>query len=192
MATLPKAAPSVNNRNRLRKRKAAHTLVGRSDESTSNKLTKHPNTYRDSRDERKTSGGSRQCSKVRSDETNLNRLSEAGHENAKPTLPTIDITGLRLREKTERALNAMRRANRRKPRFLQRGGVLVRLRVTDGNLEIQALGMDALLGELDRVADWWGRDARGFLKKIHPPQAVVKDILNLREWPESAGEKIPQ
>ena len=118
-----------------------------------------------------------------SSEPNRNPESESslGHEEAgQPALPEIDVTGLRLREQSQKALKAMTCANRKQPHF-QRGGILVRLRHIEGSPEIQPLGPGALTGELDRIADWWvppREAARRF-----PPLPVVNDILNLPEWP---------
>lgn len=120
-----------------------------------------------------------------SSKTSQNPESESslGHDEAgQLALPEIDTCDLRLRDQSEKALEAMTSANGKQPRFFQRGGVLVRLRHIDGSLEIQPLGVDPLTGELERIANWWGptRDGR---KKISPPQWVVRDILSLAEWP---------
>src|SRR5690348_14512336 len=97
------------------------------------------------------------------------------------SLPLIDVSNLRLRDRSQKALAALVEANQRRPRFFQRGGVLVRLRIVDRTIEIQALGKDALVGDLDRVANWLNSD-KGGNGAIAPPEAVVRDILSLPQW----------
>jgi hypothetical protein len=103
-------------------------------------------------------------------------------EAAQDDLPTIEVGGRRLSEKTADALEALLSANDRAPRLFQHGGALVRLRSDDnGGIRMEPLTQDALRGELDRVARWTRTTQHGS-SIIDPPLPVVKNVLSLPEY----------
>src|SRR5438093_1470756 len=90
-------------------------------------------------------------------------------------LPEILLGDRRLSDKTTNALEALHRANASNPQLFQQGGALVRLRFDDDTVRVEPLTVDALRGELDRVALWV--KPKGGLAE--PPASVVKNILSL-------------
>jgi len=90
-------------------------------------------------------------------------------------LPEILLGDRRLTDKTTDALEVLHRANASNPQLFQQGGALVRLRFDDNVPRVEPLTVDALRGELDRVALWV--KPKGGLAE--PPASVVKNVLSL-------------
>jgi uncharacterized protein DUF3854 len=103
-------------------------------------------------------------------------------EPGQERLPTIEVGGRRLSEKTADALAALRRANDGTLRLFQQGGALIRLRLDDeGGHRMEPLAPDGMRGELDRVAEWVRTTNKG-PQIIDPPLGVVKDVLALPSY----------
>jgi hypothetical protein len=102
-------------------------------------------------------------------------LRQLQHEQPREDgLPGIVGAG-RLTDITEAAIRTLAKSNTKEPRIFQQGGAIARLRFDDGTPRVEALGFDALRGELDRAAVWVS--AKGDLS--FPPMAVVRNILAL-------------
>jgi hypothetical protein len=96
-------------------------------------------------------------------------------------LPQIVTTGRQLREITDSALNALEAANT-PPSVFMRGGELVRVVADEnGRPKVEPFSEAGLRGRLSRVANFFRHGGQGLIA-IHPPAAVVKDILALGEW----------
>jgi len=100
-------------------------------------------------------------------------------------LTIIEVANQQLRQKTDKALAALERAND-PPDILQRSGKLVRIRKVpdeDGRLRpvIETLDDPGLTGFLTRAANFV-RSGRQGRAGVDPPQAVVRDILSLGRW----------
>jgi putative DNA primase/helicase len=94
------------------------------------------------------------------------------------TLPSVLVGKRRLSEMTRDALAVLGLANHDAPRLFRRGGVLVRMRLDEEVPLVEPLTVDALRGELDRVADWVKEDG----SIAPPPNLVVRDILSLSSY----------
>lgn len=79
--------------------------------------------------------------------------------NCCPKLPVIFNNNLPLRIITEKSLAALKAANN-PPILFQQNGRLVRIRINEGSLEIEQLGLDALRGHMDRSGDTSDNDPR--------------------------------
>ena len=96
-------------------------------------------------------------------------------------MPLIVVTNRELRDLTEDALEAVRRANE-PPTLFQRGGALTRLRHSEHDVPfLEVLSESAVRGLMARTADWRRSTKRG-LVPVAPPIPVVKDVLALPEW----------
>jgi hypothetical protein len=99
-------------------------------------------------------------------------------------LPVINISSLRLSEKSTKAYDALVVTNQTAARIYQQGAstgapAIVRLRLDGDAPSVEALTPDALRGELDRTALWQKGDPP---RPVDPPMAVVRDILSLPQY----------
>ncbi len=94
--------------------------------------------------------------------------------------PKITIKFRHVRDLTDEALDAIRRANDKElPEFFVQSTAMVRLRVDIAPPVVEPLGNHSLRGALDRVANWTNisRSGKEYPDKV--PVEVVSDILSL-------------
>lgn len=102
-------------------------------------------------------------------------------------LPEINVSGARLRELTDEAMEALSAVrNQGEPKFYQRGSALARLMLPTGDdglhsPDIQALDAIALRGEMERAADWM-ENTRFGPRPTDAPMKVASDIMSLRQY----------
>lgn len=94
------------------------------------------------------------------------------------SLPKIITTGRYMRDITEEAIGALKKANGDDPKVFQRGNSLVRLRDVKG-LSAEALNVASLKGMLDRCADFVKLSKEGDEIPARPSGDVIADILSL-------------
>ena len=103
-------------------------------------------------------------------------------EEHKTAIRNINVTDVRTREQTSRALDAILEDND-PPKIFVRGGGLVRL-ITDekGTPSIENCNKDILKSILERCADFTRLRGDRSEKAISPPNELVLDILAIRPW----------
>src|SRR5262245_40281565 len=88
-----------------------------------------------------------------------------------------------LREVTDQASQALARMNE-PPEIFVRHGRLVRVRRDEKHRPfVEDLSENRLRHHLARVAEFVHEGAKGTRKVVHPPMAVVGDVLALPSWP---------
>ncbi len=101
-------------------------------------------------------------------------------------LPVIVCNSRHLRVLTEQALEAIKQTNSPASLF-QMGGNLARIRVRNGEPEIEIMGLDAMRGYMGRSANcvkaYPRKDDESAIVPIFPPLDVVRDLLSLPHWP---------
>lgn len=100
-------------------------------------------------------------------------------------LPRIVVKdGRHLRQHSEDAIAAIRRANEPEPSVFARGGALARVKTTDeGRIVIESLALDALRGVMERSASFVRPGKGDDYRAEVPPMDIVRDIQSLPEWP---------
>lgn len=97
------------------------------------------------------------------------------------SIPSIDIGQKHLPTLTQKAFEALQRANV-PPRYFIRGGALVELERTDG-LSFKGITLDRLTAIMARVALWKKTTASGFDVAVYPENQVMRDMLNISDPP---------
>ncbi len=98
-------------------------------------------------------------------------------------LPAIETNHRRLREQSADALSAILSSND-PPTVFVRAGRLARVESDeDDRAGIAEFDEAMLRGHMDRCANWISTSDRRGAIPIHPPAAVVKDLLSLPQWP---------
>lgn len=119
-----------------------------------------------------------------------NELLPSGEQVASD-VPVISVNHRQLAEVTTDGLAALIRLNQTQPTspiIYVRGGMLVRVKQDEnGEYMVQPLSEGAARGALARAA-WWMKtttDSNGQRSSLStfPPTAVVRDLLNLPDWP---------
>ena len=110
---------------------------------------------------------------------------ESWKQAEKPTLPAIQVNDVPLRAPGKLALAALVKHNDDPsiPWIYTRSGELVRLKRSEsGELLIQDLSLDSLMGELADAADFVRMKNRGTPEFVFPPRDVVRYVFNRTRW----------
>lgn len=104
-------------------------------------------------------------------------------------LPEIYVDDRQLADLSREALAAIVAANgtagdsEDAPRLYVRGGLLVRVKRDEhGKMQLQEVNESALRGRMARTAQWLRHGKDDYPIAVHPPVAVVRDVLHLPEW----------
>ena len=98
------------------------------------------------------------------------------------SLPSILVSGRKLREITRDFISALTISNN-PPMYFVRGGTVVRFRTDEHNMPmLETINESMLIGRLARVADFYSLGHDGKRQNCDPPPKVAKDILATGFW----------
>jgi len=98
-----------------------------------------------------------------------------------PGLPEIPVNRIHLRDRTERALEAIGKANAANPCIFTRGGALVRMHTREAEPKFELFNQNSLRGYVDRIADFV-RCTKEETLPADPPPNTVWDLLTLSSY----------
>jgi len=109
-------------------------------------------------------------------------IEESEQEERRMRARVVNVTNLRLREITERAIIALEIDNE-PPQIFVRSGGLVRIMMDEnGTPSIEICSPVILKHVLERAADFSRILSNNTEKVISPPREVVDDVLAIRDW----------
>lgn len=122
--------------------------------------------------------------KVTSEEVRkrYNAFEEGERDRRRKEARTVNVTNLRLREVTERALIALQADNDPPLIFIRSGGWVRIVKDENGTPSIEMCSPVILKHVLERSADFSRILSNNTEKVISPPREVVDDVLACRDW----------
>jgi hypothetical protein len=122
--------------------------------------------------------------KITSDEVRDRHIAfeESERDRRRKQVRVVNVTNLRLREVTERALVALQMDNDPPQIFIRSGGLVRVVKDENGTPSIEMCSPVILKHVLERSADFSRILSNNTEKVISPPREVVDDVLAIRDW----------
>lgn len=99
------------------------------------------------------------------------------------SLPIVEVHSRQLRDISDDLMQALNAANQ-PPKLFNRGSALARIRAdADGRPLVDAVNEHMLANRATAVTNFIKTNARGQTTEVHPPQDVLRDLLNRESWP---------